>query len=278
MMRPLLLTLAVLAAVPARAERSADGKLRWDPGDASVTYVKRGGFSARGQRISLPKLEKGANRRVAFAPSGDKFAVLDQTADAVGLHGESPRGPRGAVALVTGAVLRLVDLRGRVLWMRRLPETYSVGAAGGASPLALGEDGTSALLMADVDPYTKEKPLIIVHDPKGREILRLDYTVWSRVDEMLLSSDGKWLAVRGIGRLAESDSWGSALGRYNLERGDRLVKPVGAAAGARTLRGFDAAGRVCCLLERRELAAYDHDGLRTVLTGEEADKLFGPAP
>lgn len=278
MRRPTLLALALLAAAPGGAVRSPDGRLRWEEGDPAVTVVKRGGFAARGQHVTLPSLEKGARRRVVFAPSGDLFAVLDQVSDAVGLHGDSPRGPRGAQALVTGAVLRLMNLRGRVLWTRRLPETYSVGADGGSGPLALGSDGTSALLMQDADPYTKAKPFVVVHDPKGREVLRLDYTVWSRVDEMLISPDGRWLAVRGIGRDAERDAWGAALGRYRLEDGDRRVIPASAATGSRTLRGFDRDGRVCCLSERRELAAYAHDGTRSVVTPEEAEELFGPAP
>lgn len=278
MRRPALLALALLAAAPAGAVRSPDGRLRWEEGDPAVTVVKRGGFAARGQHVALPSLEKGARRRVVFAPSGDLFAVLDQVSDSVGLHGESPRGPRGAQALVTGAVLRLMNLRGRVLWTRRLPETHSVGADGGTGPLALGSDGTSALLMQDADPYTKAKPLVVVHDPKGRETLRLDYTVWSRVDELLISRDGRWLAVRGIGRNAERDSWGAALGHYRLEDGSRAVVPAGKASGARTLRGFDREGRVCCLVEHKELAAYAHDGTRTVFAPDEADEAFGAAP
>lgn len=278
-MRPLaLLTLALLTAAPAEAVRSPDGRLRWEEGDPAVTVVKRGGFSDRGQSVTLPSLEKGAVRRVVFAPSGDLFAVLDQLSDSVGLHGESPRGPRGAQALVTGGVLRLMNLRGRVLWTRRLTETHSVGASGGSGPLALGSDGTSALLMRDADPYTRAKPLIVVHDPKGRQLLRLDYTVWSRVDEMLLSSDGRWLAVRGIGRDAERDAWGASLGHYRLQDGERRVIPAAAASGGRSLRGFDRDGRVCCLVERKELSAYAHDGARTVFTPEEADEIFGAAP
>lgn len=278
MRRPALLAALLLTAAPGGAVRSPDGRLRWEEGDPAVTVVKRGGFAARGQHVALPALEKGARRRVVFAPSGDLFAVLDQVSDAVGLHGDSPRGPRGAQALVTGAVLRLMNLRGRVLWTRRLPETYSVGADGGSGPLALGSDGTSALLMQDADPYTKAKPFVVVHDPKGREVLRLDYTVWSRVDEMLISPDGRWLAVRGIGRDAERDAWGASLGHYRLEDGDRRVTPAAAASGARTLRGFDRDGRVCCLSEKKELAAYAHDGARTVFAPEEAEELFGPAP
>ena len=275
---PALLALAALLAAPAWAARSPDGRLRWDEGDPAVTLVKRGGFSARGQRVTLPPLEKGAKRRVVFAPAGERFAVLDQLSDAVSLHTDAPRGPRGAQALVTGAVLRLMDLRGRVLWTKRLPETFSVGGEGGSGPLVLGSDGSSALLMQDADPYTKAKPLILVLDPKGRDILRLDYTAWSRVDEMLLSGDGRWLAVRGIGRLPESDSWGSALGHYRLEDGSRLVLSAGAAAGVRSLRGFDRDGRVCCLAEKKELAAYAHDGARTAFAPDEADEIFGAAP
>lgn len=272
-----LLALA-LAALPARAERSLDGRLRWEEGDSAVTMVKRGGFSSRGQRVALPPLEKGARRRVVFAASGDKFAVLDQVSDAVSLHADSPRGTRAAAALVTGALLRLMDLRGRVLWTKRLPETYAVGSGGGSAPLVLGADGTAAVLMQDADPYTKEKPLVMVLDPKGRELLRLDYTAWSRIDDMALASDGRWLALRGIGRLPESDTWGSALGHYSLEDGGRTVLPAGAASGVRSLRGFDRDGRVCCLVERKELAAYAHDGTRSVLSPSQADALFGEAP
>lgn len=272
------LLLGALLALPALAGRSPDGRLSWDEGQPAVTVLKRGGFSSRGSKIPLPPQPKGAKRRVVFAPEGGRFAVLDQVQDSVSLHELSPRGPRGAAAVVAEATLRLMDLRGRVLWTKRLPETYSVGAAPGAEPLILGADGTAAVLMEDADPYTKEKPLVAVFDPKGRDVLRLDYTVWSRVDEMRLSRDSAWLALRGIGRLPERDAWGSALGRYNLESGERLVLPASAAAGGRTLRGFDSQGRLCCLVERKELAAYGPDGARSVLTPEEADGLFGPAP
>lgn len=278
MRRPALLALAALLTVPARAARSPDGRLRWEEGDPAVTLVKRGGFSARGQRVSLPPLEKGAKRRVVFPPSGERFAVLDQVSDAVSLHMDSPRGQRGAQTLVTGAVIRLMDVRGRLLWTKRLPETYSVGGDGGSGPLVLGSDGTSAVLMQDADPYTKSKPLVVVLDPKGRETLRLDYTAWSRVDEMALSQDGRWLALRGIGRLPEKDNWGSALGHYRLDDGSRLVIPAGAASGGRSLRGFDRDGRVCCLAEKKELAAYAHDGTRTPYAEDEAEEIFGPTP
>lgn len=270
--------LAAALALPALAVRSPDGRLSWNEGDAAVTVLKRGGFSARGSKVPLPPLPKGAKRRVVFAPEGGRFAVLDQVFDAVGLHELSPRGPRGAAAVVAEATLRLMDARGRVLWTKRMPETYSVGSAPGSDPLVVGGDGTAAVLMGDADPYTKEKPLVLVMDPKGREVLRLDYTAWSRVDEMRLSQDGAWLALRGIGRLPERDAWGSALGRYRLADGERLVVAASAASGARSLRGFDAAGRLCCLVERKELAVYGPDGARSTLSPEEADELFGPAP
>lgn len=276
--RLLFVVLFASSALDAAAERSLDGRLRWEEGDSAVTLIKRGGFSSRGQRVALPPLEKGARRRVVFAASGDKFAVLDQVSDSVSLHGDSPRGTRAAQALVTGALLRLMDLRGRVLWGKRLPETYAVGSSGGSAPLVLGSDGTAAVLMQDADPYTKEKPLVMVLDPKGREVLRLDYTAWSRIDDMALASDGRWLALRGIGRLPESDSWGSALGHYALEDGGRTLIPAGAASGVRSLRGFDRDGRVCCLVERKELAAYAHDGTRGVLSAAQAEALFGAAP
>ncbi|MBI3300126.1 MAG: hypothetical protein HYZ75_18320 [Elusimicrobia bacterium] len=274
-----LLLLACLALAPATARAaggmSADGRLSWDPGDAAVTINKRSGFSARGQKIALPALAKDAKRRVVFPIRGDRFAVLDAADDAVGLHQNSPRGARGALAVVTGATLRLLNLRGRVLWTKRLPETHTVGGEAGVEPLTVGADGSSALLLQDVDPYSKAKPFILVLDPKGKDVLRLDYTSWSRVDEMLLSDDGKWLIVRGIGRIPADDAWGTALGHYRLEDGDAAVFPTPKASGAKSLRAVDAKGWACCLLEGKILSAVDHDGGRDPVPFGELGKRFG---
>lgn len=273
-----LALLALCAAAAARAAVSPDGRLSWEPGDDHVDMRRPSGFRSRGREVPLPALEKGARRSVVFAPSGDSFAVLDQATAAVGLHQDSPRGSRAAQAFVAGATLRMVAVNGRVLWTKKMPETHAVGGEGAAQPLALGGDGSAALLLQDVDPYTKARPLVIVFDAKGRERLRLDYTAWSRVDEMLLSGDGAWLALRGIGRVPDQEAWGAALGHYRLSDGDRLVVSAAAASGGSSLLAFSDDGTVCCLREGKSLVAVGHDGARQTLTREEAARRFGLKP
>lgn len=276
--KSLLPLLCLLAAASGRAATSPDGRLRWDPGEDHVELRRPSGFNARGREVPLPPLEKGASRSVVFAPRGDVFAVLDQAATAVGLHQDSPRGARAAQAFVAGTALRMLDLRGRVLWVKQLPETYAVGGEGVSQPLALGGDGSAALLLQDVDPYTRARPLVIVFDAKGREKLRLDYTAWSRVDEVLLSDDGAWLALRGIGRVPDLEAWGAALGHYRLKDADRSVVSAAAAAGGKSLEAFAADGAVCCLREGKSLFSVGHDGRRVQLTREEAEARFGLKP
>ena len=269
---------AILLAAPATAGRSSDRRLSWDEGDAFVIVHRQAGFSTAGVKIPLPALASGVKRRVVFPARGQRFAVLDEASDEVGLHDASPRGSRLAAALVTGSSVRLFDLRGRALWTKSLPETHAVGGEGGTPPLVLGGDGSAAILLQDADPYTKEKPLVLVLDAKGRERLRLDYTSWTRVDDMLLSDDGAWLVVRGIGRVPADDTWGSALGHYRLSDGDRAVFPTRSAAGLRGLRGVDKDGRACCLLEGKSFVAVGHDGGREALSPAEAARRFGAAP
>lgn len=272
------LLLALLAAAPVGAAVSPDGRLRWEEGDSFITVNRPAGFSARGRHISLPSLPKDARRSVVFARRGDVFAVLDEESAAVGLHLESPRGSRAARAFVTGAVLRLMDLRGRTLWTKQLPDTYAVGGEGDVQPLSIAPDGTAAILLQDVDPYTKAQPLLLAFDPKGRELLRLDYTLWSRVDELLLSDDGRWLAVRGIGRVPADETWSSALGSYGLESGERGVYATPAASGVKSLRAIDKDGAACCIQEGRALVAVGHDGSRQKLEPGEAAARFGLKP
>lgn len=269
---------ACLAAVPARAQPANPGRMIWDPGDAFVTLRKRSGFSSANQKIPLPALEKGSKRRVVFPMRGDHFVVLDEAGADIGLHRDAPRGARAALAVVTGSTLRLINTRGRVLWTKPLPDTHTVGGEGVIEPLAVGANGTVALLLQDVDPYTKAKPLVLVLDPKGREIQRLDYTSWSRVDEILLSHDGSWLIVRGIGRIPADDTWGSALGHYRLQDAAAEVYPTPTASGAKSLRAVDAIGRACCLLESKILNSIDHDGRREVVAPGELETLFGVKP
>ena len=267
--------LCLLAAGPGCAATSQDGRLRWNPGDDHVEVRRPSGFSARGKGISLPPLEKGSRRSVVFAPHGDIFAVLDQAAEAVGLHRDSPRGARAAQAFVAGATLRMMNLRGRVLWAKQMPETFLVGGEGDSQPLALGGDGSAALLLQDSDPYTRARPMVIVFDPKGRERLRLDYTAWSRVDEMLLSEDGAWLALRGIGRLPDQEAWGAALGHYRLADGDRAVVSAVSASGGSTLEAFSRDGAVCCLREGKTLLSVGHDGKKEPVGPDDAQRRFG---
>lgn len=253
---------------------SPDGRFRWVEGEDAV-FVRTEDGPERRVRLPAP-LESAARRRVLFAAGARHFCVLEEKDSDFGLHVDVRKGAKKAKALLLSSTLRLIDERGRPLWARPLPEKAIVGKASEARILALAGDGTTAILLQDVDPYNKVRPLLMVFDARGRELRALDYAQWTRIDEFALSADGRALAVRGFGLVPEDGDWSKAVGVYPLAgKGKPRVIGVPKAEESRELRGFDKDLWTCCVKEGGKLSALGPAGEKTLLEPAEADRRFG---
>ncbi|MFA6029979.1 MAG: hypothetical protein WC969_09010 [Elusimicrobiota bacterium] len=251
-----------------------DGRFRWVEGEDAV-FVRTDDGSERRVRLPSP-LEKAARRRVLFAAGARHFCVLEEKDSDFGLHVNARKGAKNAKALLLSSTLRLIDERGRPLWARPLPEKAIVGKASEARILALAGDGTTAILLQDIDPYNKVRPLLMVFDARGRELRALDYAQWTRVDEFALSADGRALAVRGFGLVPEDADWSKAVGVYPLNgRAKPRIAAAPKAEESRELRGFDKDLWVCCVKEGGTLSALGPAGEKTPVDPAEADRRFG---
>jgi len=254
----LLLCAAAAAALP--AVQSPDGAYRWTEGESFLVRVTVRGEKRKEERIRLPPLaEPEARRRLLFAERGDYFCVLDEKVDEIGLHLDRPRGAAQAKALVLAPTLRLLDRGGRTLWTRRMDDKHMVGAGAGALSPRLTSQGALAVLLQDADPYSKGKPLLLVLDRAGQELRRLDYTSWSRVDEFALSEDGGVLAVRGLGRIPDKESWGLAFGYYGAEDAPPRIRALKGPVGE-DLRSVDKDGWACCVRQGSQSTAFGPSG------------------
>ncbi|MEK9144775.1 MAG: hypothetical protein AAB339_04100 [Elusimicrobiota bacterium] len=251
---------------------SPDGRLRWMEGDSFVTVAEDEERPER--KVKLPPIaSRASKRRVLFAERSSRFCLLEEGDSELGLHLGTRRGHEKAKALVVASKLHLIDSNGRILWSRRLPEKAIVGRAADARSLLIANDGTLALLLQDVDPYGKARPMLLAISPKGRDLLSLDSTAWSRIEEFKLSLDGSALAVRGFGFVPEDENWSKAFGYYPLRSGKARVHPVHkASGGGGSLLGFDAEGWVCCVREDGKSYAFGPLGPRKAV--EERERLL----
>lgn len=265
---------ALLAASPLLAgERtSPDRRFLWNEGAAFITVIRPGSRKSRTVRLPPPP-GKGWARRLLFAERGDFFCVLDEETRELGLHLDAPRGASAAKAMVVASTLRLLDARGKVRWTRRMRDNHIVGSRDGAPALRLAPAGTLAMLLQDADPYTKTHPLLLVMDRENKELLRLDYTSWSRIDEFALSDDGAALAVRGVGRIPDEETWGKAFAYYMTGDRRRWIHGVRGASSGRHLRGFDRAGWACCLKQGASFLAFGSKGRVRTLEPDEAARF-----
>lgn len=262
---------------PPKSHSSPDRRLRWTEGSAFVSVYKPG-KRRPSRRIRLPPLkEKTARRKVLFPGRGDFFCVVDEQVQELGLHLGVERGAKAAKAVVVSSWLRLVDSFGRVRWGKRLRDKHVVGRPG-ESPLRIAEDGTLAVLLQDADPYTKARPLLLVFSPRGRRMLQIDYLDFKHIDEFALSRDGKLVAVRGYGRVADRETWGKAIAVYSSQGEKQWVRPIPRAADARTLKFIDSKGNVCCVREGEDYVAYGAKRGRTVIDPIEAASRYGLEP
>jgi len=263
-MRPLMAAVLLLTAIGAQAgtQSSPDHAFTWEEGAPFLLRFKTGTKGRRrGVRTRLPALPEGWRRRLLFGERAPYFCVLDERAEEIGLHLDAPRGASGAKALVLASVLRLVDSKGRVRWTRRMREEHLVGSKGDARSHRLGPDGTLAVLLQDGDPYSRTRPLLLVLDRKGRETLRLDYAGWTRIDDFTVADDGTAVAVRGVGRIPEEETWGPAVGFYRLDEDESWVRSVPPDAGG-ALKRADPDQGVCCVREGGGLYSFTPSGVR----------------
>jgi len=274
-MPPLLLFLLICAPARGAEIKSPDSTIRWTIGAPVYSLLTPKG-KTRERRLPPKPSEGNWTRRLLFPEKGAFFGVLDEKREELGLHLEGRRGPATAKLAVSASILYLLSKPGRVLWKKRLRERH-FGGAGTADeiPLKITDDGTAAVLLQDSDPYTKSRPVVLVIDPRGRTKLELGYTVWSRIDELSLSRDGRSLAIRGLGRIPEGENWGKAVGVYRIDDDKGWVSAVPEAEpSGRALRVHDE-GWVCCVREGPVYVAFDPSGRRERMEPKEMIRRFG---
>jgi hypothetical protein len=255
------------------AHASRDGRFSWVAGATHVTVYKRKQHK-KSHRVRLPAPTPEAVRKVLFARHGDYFAVVDEIKEDLGLHLRVKKGAKKAKATVVRSGLTLMDAGGRILWKKRLRDQHVVGRPG-TSPLDVSTKGTLAILLQDKDPYQKARPLLIVYGPRGGTRLRLDYLDWRHVDEFTLSDDGKYLAVRGFGRITDYETWDTALGFYQLGKKKSWVQAIANVGSQRILREIDPNGRTCCIEDKGGLFAFSRNGDRAPLSPTESTRALG---
>ncbi|HVE11818.1 MAG TPA: hypothetical protein VNI01_00365 [Elusimicrobiota bacterium] len=264
-----------VSPTPGEVHSSPDGRFRWVEGDSRVQTLDP---SRAPRSIRLPALPSGHSRRVLFADSGRFFCVVDSEDQEIGLHLGLNKGARDAKALVLRSTIRLMDDSGTVLWSKDTPDAHAVGGAKDARAVRIANNGTLAILLHDVDPYSKERPLLWVLRPSGREALRLDYQSWSRVDEFALSPDGAFLGVRGYGQIPEQESWARAVAVYHVGSGKGWVVPDPSSGPPGFFRQVDAAGWACCLRSSSGFLTFDASGKEQPISKADMWRRFGVAP
>lgn len=267
------------ASGDARVMRTESGELRWTPGAAEVEVRARDGRVLHRIPLARPDRKPRApdvTLRALLPPHGRHFLVVEEYRKDVGLHLATRKGAKKAKATVVKSVLRLVDESSRVLWERATEDKTAVGEETDPQHLQIAPDGTVALLLQDVDPYAKNRPILKVVDPRGREALRLDYTAWTRVDEFALSPDGRSLVVHGFGLVPEDGEMSRAVGFYRLGKGPRWIKGLPRDPAPRLkLAAVDANGWTCCVDTPEGWTAYNDAGLSRKVGADEMWKQFG---
>lgn len=243
---------------PGTVRVSPDGRFTWVEGEGMVSVARKPGKKPK--RIRLPAgPKKGWSRRLLFPRHGPFFCVLDEERTEVGLHLKVARGARAAKAVVVQSVLSLLNKDGHVLWKKRMRDEHLVGRDNGGG-LSIANDGTLGILLQDADPYTKARPVLLVIDRRGYTRLRLDYLDWKHIDEFLLSDNGRYLALKGYGKLEDMETWSKAVGFYRLGTKTRWTRAVPDASDERNLESVDPGGRVCCVRVGPAVLAFSRDG------------------
>lgn len=260
------------------------GSLRWTPGTPDIEILARDGRLLHRFPLARPDRRPpksgDVSLRAMLPPRGSRFLVIEETHKAVGLHLHERKGDKKPKALVVRSLVRLVDESSRVLWERPTEDKTAVGEQSDSQHLQIAPDGTVALLLQDVDPYTKNRPVLTVINPGGREILRLDYTSWTYVEEFALSQDGRSLVVHGFGLVPEDEDMSRAIGFYRLgKKGPRWIKALARKPSPRhRLEVIDAKGWTCCVDTANGWLAFDDAGAGKTMSADEMWRKFGVKP
>lgn len=263
---------------------TSSGELRWTPGASEVEVREKGGKVVH--LIPLARPDRPAPKssqttlRALLPPRGDRFLVVEETRKPVGLHLNERTGTTKPKAIVVRSLVRLVHESSRVIWERRTEDKTAVGESPDAQHLQISPTGTTALLLQDVDPYSKNRPILSVIDSGGRETLRLDYTAWTRVDEFVLSHDGRSLVVHGFGLVPEDAEMSRAVGYYRIgKKAPRWVKALPRKPSPRLrLEAVDADGWTCCLDTPKGWTGFSDAGSAKLFSAAELQTRFGIKP
>ncbi len=277
-MRVLLAALLALLPAPSAAEKtnqedlviSPDGRFVWRKGADRIAVLKlKTGKVRRHVPLPIPG-DRNIRRNVLFASSGRFFCVVFERQSEIGLHLKTRGGASAAKTTVVSSTLFLIDSNGRTHWKKRLRDIHTLEDPKGARSLAIAENGTLAILLQDTGAASAHpRSLILVYDPAGAQLLRLDYIDWRRVDQFALSRHGEALVVRGFGRIEEEEDWGHALAIYKT---DSKIRRVTAAPRADKTGGptsVDDRGTACCVRRKGRDYAFDLAGKWTLTPHKE---------
>ena len=260
---------------------TGSGQIRWKPGSAEWELLSRQGTVLHSFPLARPdrRPPKGATYRALLPPRGHQFLVVEETRREVGLHLSERLADAKPKAAVVRSVLRLVDESSRIFWERTTEDKTQAGTRADPQHLQIAPNGTTAILLEDVDPYTKNRPVLSVISPGGREVLKLDYTAFQRVDEFALAPDGRALVVHGFGLVPEEGTAGRAIGYYQPGKGALWIKQVPRMADPRLRLELVSADGWTCYVETPDgWTAYSRSGEASVLSAEEMWRKFAVRP
>lgn len=260
-----------------------DGELHWAPGETEVRVLDKEGRLKRA--IALPRSGRegsGGSLRAILPERGEYFLAVEDFREDLGLHLEERAKAVKPKAVIVRSILRLVNLDGKSVWKHETADRMAVGEAADAQSLRVSQGGTVAVLLQDVDPYTKSsggRPALTVIGPRGRALMTLEYTSWAKVREFALSRDGRHLAVLGFGLVPSEGEMTHALGYYRTSGGPLWIVSLGREPKRRLLEVVDVDGWTCCVETKSSVfTAFNHTGGRRDLSPDQAFAEFGIRP
>lgn len=277
-MRVLLAALLALA-VPASSVKiinkedlliSPDGRFVWKKGEDRIAVLRpKTGKVRRHIRLPIPG-DRRVRRKILFAKSGRFFCVVFERLTEIGLHLKTRGGASAAKTTIVSSTLFLLDANGRTRWKKRLRDMHTIMGPTGTHGPAIAEDGTLAILLQDTGTaFAHPQSLILVYDPAGEELLRLDYIDWRRVDQLALSRQGEVLLVRGFGHIEEEEDWGHALAIYRTDSKIRRITAAPRADEAEEPASVDDRGTACCIRRKGRDYTFDLSGKWTAMPRQE---------
>ncbi len=262
---------------------TGDGELQWAPGEEAVRVLNKEGGQDR--TIPLPRSGKfapGGAVRAILPERGEFFLAIEDFREDFGLHLEEKAKAVKPKAVIVRSILRLMDLDGKVLWKHETADRMAVGEAADAQSLRVSQKGAVAILLQDIDPYTKKgggRPVLTVIGPKGRTSMSLEYTAWTKVSEFAISRDGRHLAVLGFGLVPAEGEMTHALGYYKTTGSPLWIQALAKEPRRRLLQVVDVDGWTCCVETQSGLfSAFGHTGAKRDISPDQAWTEFGIKP